>query len=182
MRRTMMLTALVSLLTATFVLAGPALAAKTTTIHEKGSGTTETVSEEGCQQGGTCTDRIEGSIFGKPVDNRRAKSSDTRRAGITGKLSADYGDRQADGTFPVTGELVLHNRDGGRLELSIEGHLTIVSNNAATLDSDFNVTGSEGKLGDVRGGSGTMTAQIQDNGDKSTFTSVFDGELQRKRN
>jgi hypothetical protein len=186
MRRTMMLTALVSLLTATFVLAGPALAAKTTAITEKGAGTTKSTSEEGCQNGGTCTDELEGELRGTPIDNPRRNSKPKHPAGITGTLSADYSQAviNVGGTFtvPVTGDVKLTDRDGGRLTLEIDGEMTgsTTGGQEATLEGDFEVTNSGGKLRDVRGGSGTILADIVDEGETSTFTSTLEGTLERK--
>jgi hypothetical protein len=181
-----MVTTLVVLFAATFVLAGPALAAKTTTISEKGSGTTEQTTPDGCQFGGTCTDKLEGKISGKPIDNRRKHSTPDRPAGIVGTLSADY----SQATFPtpttfsvpVSGKVKLTDRDGGRLVLSIEGTLTgsTTGGQEATLVGTFTVTNSGGKLRDVRGGSGTVTAEIVDSGEEGTFTAALEGTLKRK--
>ena len=70
---------------------GWAWAATVTDITEKGIGTTRQVTPDGCQDGDSCTDRVNGSIVGTPVDNPNLRrTDDDERAGIVGTVTSDF--------------------------------------------------------------------------------------------
>jgi hypothetical protein len=189
MRRITILTMLAVSL-ASLTIAGAALAkAEVTNIAQTTSGTTESISEEGCQNGGTCTDRVMGSISGKPVQNPRAESIKGKPAGIVGTVSADYSDPQPGpepDTFsvPASGKLVLTDVRGandGRLFISIVDGTLIGQNDGseATLKATFTIDRGTGKYKGASG-RGRTVADVVDEGETSTFTSTIRGYLRTK--
>jgi hypothetical protein len=148
--------------------AGVAVAA-VTDFRERGEGTAEQTTPEGCQFGGTCTDRVSGSIAGKPVDNPRATTTEAGRAGITGTVSSDFSQAEegpgGPGTYsvPTSGNIVLTDLDGERLFLDIEG-TTTGSNTGpnASFEGTITVTKGTGKFRNVRGGHGDVEFEVTD--------------------
>jgi hypothetical protein len=184
MRKLILLTLLAGTMVA--LTAGVAVAA-VTDFRERGTGTAELISEEGCQNGGTCTDRVSGSVAGKPVDNPRMNASGDRFAGIMGTVSSDFSQATSPtpGTYsvPTTGNIRLADRDGGRIFLEIEGTTTGPQSgpNNATFTGTFTVTKGTGQFSNVKGGSGEAEFQLADpgTGEDSRFVASLDGSLRR---
>lgn len=185
MRKLVLLTLLASMLVA--LTAGVAVAA-VTDFRERGTGTAEQISEEGCQNGGTCTDRVSGSVEGKPVDNPRMNAREGKPAGIMGKVSSDFSRAEqgpTPGTYsvPTSGSVRLADRDGGKIFLEIEGTTTGPQSgpNNATFEGTYTVTEGTGQFGDVKGGSGEAQFELTDpgTGEDSTFVASLDGTLRR---
>jgi hypothetical protein len=175
-----------STILAVVLASGWAWAATSTDITEKGVGTTRQTSEEGCQTGGTCTDRVSGSIVGTPIDNpNERRTEEDGRAGLAGVVTSDYAEADVDpeaGTFtvPTTGNIRLNDAEGGRLFLAIKGKTTgDLTGDNATFEGTFTATDGTGQFNDVIGGRGDVEFEVTDTGKRSTFKAFLDGSLKR---
>jgi len=171
---------------AVLLLSGAAWAVTITDITEKGVGTSRQTSEEGCQFGGTCTDRVSGSIVGTPIDNSNTRRTDEEgRAGIAGTVTSYFSDPKVDATagtytVPTTGNVRLNDTEGGRLFLTIKGKTTgELSGGTATLEGTYIATGGTGQFRNVVGGRGDVEFEVTDEGKRSTFKAFLDGSLRR---